>query len=344
MIKSIEKNIKGIILCLVIAIISQIIGKKIPLVGPAVFGILIGMALNQIIKDKKSYMDGLRFTSKKILQYAVILLGFGLDLGIVLKTGRQSLPIILSTISTSLIIAYLAYKAGLIKGNIATLVGVGSSICGGSAIAAAAPVIDADEDEIAQAISVIFFFNILAAILFPSLGRIIGFSTTDGHAFGIFAGSAVNDTSSVTACASTWDTIFNLGSQTLDKAVTVKLARTLAIIPICLGLAFIRMRNAEQEANKKISIIQIFPFFIIYFILASLITTIALAKGVDIGFFKPFKDLSKFFIVMAMSAIGFNSDIVKLLKSGAKPLALGGVCFISITSITLILEKVLGIL
>ena len=344
MIKSIEKNIKGIILCLIIAIISQIIGKKIPLVGPAVFGILFGMILGQIIKDKKPYIGGVRFTSKKILQYAVILLGFGLDLGIVLKTGRQSLPIILSTISTSLIIAYLAYKSGLIKGHIATLVGVGSSICGGSAIAAAAPVIDADEDEIAQAISVIFFFNILAAILFPSLGRMIGFSTTDGHAFGIFAGSAVNDTSSVTACASTWDTIFHLGSQTLDKAVTVKLTRTLAIIPICLGLAFIRMRNAEQEANKKIPIIQIFPFFIIYFILASLITTIALAKGVDIGFFKPFKDLSKFFIVMAMSAIGFNSDIVKLLKSGAKPLALGGVCFVLITSITLILEKVLGIL
>lgn len=344
MTKFIEKNTKGLILCLIIAVISQYIGKKVPLVGPAVFAILIGMVMGQIIKEKKSYMDGVRFTSKKILQYAVILLGFGLDLSLVLKTGEESLPIILSTISTSLIIAYLACKFGLLEGKIATLIGVGSSICGGSAIAAAAPVIDADEDEIAEAISVIFFFNILAAILFPSLGRMIGFSTIDGHAFGIFSGSAVNDTSSVTACASTWDSMYKLGSQTLDKAVTVKLTRTLAIIPICLGLAFIRMRNAEKEANNKISIKQIFPFFIIYFILASLITTIALAKGVDISFFKPFKDLSKFFIVMAMSAIGFNSDIVKLLKSGARPLALGGACFIAITSITLILEKLLGIL
>lgn len=344
MTKFIEKNTKGLILCLIIAVISQYIGNKVPLVGPAVFAILIGMVMGQIIKEKKSYMDGVRFTSKKILQYAVILLGFGLDLSLVLKTGEESLPIILSTISTSLIIAYLACKFGLLEGKIATLIGVGSSICGGSAIAAAAPVIDADEDEIAEAISVIFFFNILAAILFPSLGRMIGFSTIDGHAFGIFSGSAVNDTSSVTACASTWDSMYKLGSQTLDKAVTVKLTRTLAIIPICLGLAFIRMRNAEKETNNKISIKQIFPFFIIYFILASLITTIALAKGVDISFFKPFKDLSKFFIVMAMSAIGFNSDIVKLLKSGARPLALGGACFIAITSITLILEKLLGIL
>ena len=344
MTKSIEKNIRGIILCLIIASISQFIGKKVPLVGPAVFAILIGMVLGQIIKNKTPYMDGVRFTSKKILQYAVILLGFGLDLGLVLKTGRESLPIILSTISSSLLVAFIACKTGLIKDHIATLIGVGSSICGGSAIAAAAPVIDADEDEIAQAISVIFFFNILAALLFPSLGQLIGFSHANGHAFGIFAGSAVNDTSSVTATASTWDTIFNLGSQTLDEAVTVKLTRTLAIIPICLGLAFIRMKNTDTADSKKISIKQIFPFFIIYFIIASLITTIALAKGVDIGYFKPFKDLSKFFIVMAMSAIGFNSDIVKLVKSGSKPLALGGTCFIVITSITLIGEKLIGLL
>lgn len=119
-----------------------------------------------------------------------------------------------------------------IPSDISTLVGVGSSICGGSAIAATAPVIGADDDEVAQAISVIFFFNILAAVLFPILGSLVGFSTTDGEAFGVFAGTAVNDTSSVTAAAASWDSMWGLGTQTLDKAVTVKLTRTLAIIPI----------------------------------------------------------------------------------------------------------------
>ena len=97
----------------------------------------------------------------------------------------------------------------------------------------------------------IFLFNILAALIFPVLGTALGFSTTSGEAFGIFAGTAVNDTSSVTAAASTWDSMYHLGSQTLDKAVTVKLTRTLAIIPITLILALRRARKAETEAEKK---------------------------------------------------------------------------------------------
>lgn len=148
-------------------------------------------------------------------------------------------------------------------------VGVGSSICGGSAIAATAPVIDADDEEVAQAISVIFFFNVLAALIFPAFGKLIGFNTMTGESFGIFAGTAVNDTSSVTACASTWDSMWNLGTETLDTAVTVKLTRTLAIIPI--------------------------------------------------------------------------TNIVKLIKTGGKPLIMGFCCWAGITGVSLLMQKVLGL-
>lgn len=120
-----------------------------------------------------------------MLQYAVILLGFGLNISVVLATGKQSLPIIVCTIATSLIVAYVLHKVMHIPGKISTLIGVGSSICGGSAVAATAPVIKADDEEVAQAISVIFFFNVLAALLFPWLGTVLGFSTTSGEAFGI---------------------------------------------------------------------------------------------------------------------------------------------------------------
>ncbi len=140
----------------------------------------------------------------------------------ILQTGKQSLPIIICTISTSLIIAWLLRKIINVPSNTSILVGVGSSICGGSAIAATAPVIDADDTEVAQAISVIFFFNVIAAVLFPVLGNALGFDTTSGNAFGVFAGTAINDTSSVTAAASTWDSMWNLGSETLNNAVTVK--------------------------------------------------------------------------------------------------------------------------
>lgn len=337
----IKTNRKGFLLCLIIAIPSWILGKHFPIIGGPVIAILLGMIITLFIKDKSALEAGLKFTSKKILQYAVILLGFGLNLNVILETGKQSLPIILATITTSFIIAFLLCKAMHIPGKISTLVGVGSSICGGSAIAATAPVIDADDEEVAQAISVIFFFNVLAALLFPNLGSLIGFSHTNGEAFGIFAGTAVNDTSSVTAAASTWDAMWNLGSQTLDKAVTVKLTRTLAIIPITVVLAFIRTKKETNNKKSKVSMKQIFPFFILYFIAASIITTIAINCGIDASVFSPIKELSKFFIILAMSAIGINTNIVKLIKTGGKPIIMGFCCWIGITGVSLIMQHFL---
>ena len=338
-----KENGKGLVLCLLIAIPSWFLGKMFPIIGGPVIAILAGMIITQMIRAKGSLEAGIRFTSKKILQWAVILLGFGLNLGVILQTGRQSLPIIICTISISLVIAYVLQKLMKIPSKISVLVGVGSSICGGSAVAATAPVIDADDEEVAQAISVIFFYNVLAAILFPVLGKMIGFDTGAGDAFGIFAGTAVNDTSSVTAAASTWDSMWNLGSATLDKAVTVKLTRTLAIIPITLILALWRGRQEKNSEGSQISLGQIFPFFILYFIAASVITTVSIHFGVSGSVFEPIKTLSKFFIVWAMAAIGLNTNIVKLVKTGGKPLALGACCWLGITGVSLLLQHILGI-
>lgn len=338
----IKKNTRGFILCLLIAVPSYYLGKNFPVIGGPVIGIISAMIITIFIKDKTPYNSGLQFVSKKVLQYAVILLGFGLNLNVVLMTGKQSLPIIIGTISTSLIIAFILSKVMNIDGDTATLVGIGSSICGGSAIAATAPVIDATDEQVAQAISVIFFFNIIAAIFFPKLGALLHFDQTSGGAFGIFAGTAINDTSSVTAAASTWDSMFNLGSMTLDKAVTVKLTRTLAIIPITLVLGAYKAKTRREESGA-IKWSKVFPIFIIYFLLASIITTIATSFGASPEFFIPFKNLSKFFIVMAMTAIGLNTNIVSLVKKGGKPIFLGLCCWIGITLVSLLLQSFLGI-
>ena len=338
----IQKNFKGILVCFLIAIPSWLIGKAFPVIGGPVIALLAGMVITCFWTEKGTAESGIKWTSKIILQTAVVLLGFGMNLGVILQTGKQSLPIIISTISTSLIIAWLLRKVLNVPSNTSILVGVGSSICGGSAIAATAPVIDADDTEVAQAISVIFFFNVIAAVLFPVLGNALGFDTTSGNAFGVFAGTAINDTSSVTAAASTWDSLYALGSATLDKAVTVKLTRTLAIIPITLVLAFIRTRNSKAE-GKKVEFKKIFPMFILYFVLASVITTIATSAGVSADVFTPLKTLSKFFIVLAMSAVGLNTNIIKLIKTGGKPLALGFCCWIGITIASLSMQHVLGI-
>ena len=209
----VKKNGAGLLLCLIIAVPSWFLGQAVPVIGGPVFAILIGMILTLILTKKEPFTAGVNYTSKKILQAAVVFLGFGMNLTEILAKGKQSLPIIISTIATSLIIAFILYKALKLRTNNAILVGVGSSICGGSAIAATAPVIEANDEEVAQSISVIFLFNVLAALIFPTLGGMLGLSN---EGFGLFAGTAINDTSSVTAAATAWDGIH--GSNTLESA------------------------------------------------------------------------------------------------------------------------------
>lgn len=331
----IKKLIPGIALCLVIALPCRFLGKLFPVVGGPVFAIILGMIITAFLKDKTMFGDGIAFTSKKILQYAVILLGFGLNLTTIAMVGAMSLPVIVATIATSLIISFILCKAMKIPSKISILVGVGSSICGGSAIAAAAPVIDADDEEIAQAISVIFLFNIIAALIFPTMGGLLGL-TDEG--FGLFAGTAVNDTSSVTAAASAWEEIRG-SSGVLEQATTVKLTRTLAIIPICLVLAFVRSKK-EKNSGSGVSLAKIFPMFILWFVLASIITTFVPLPS---GFINFFKELSKFFIIMAMGAIGLNTNLVKLIKTGGKPIFMGFCCWVGIACVSLGMQHILGI-
>ncbi len=347
-----KKYVKGILLCLLIAMPAWIAVKEInrlEVIGAPIIAIVIGMIISVIVKDKTAYKDGISFTSKKILQYAVILLGFGLNLATVGKVGLNSLPIIISTITTSLIVAYVMHRVLNVPANISTLIGVGSSVCGGSAIAATAPVIDADDEEIAQAISVIFLFNVIAALIFPTLGAMLGLSN---EGFGLFAGTAINDTSSVTAAASTWDTLHGTNGAVLGYATIVKLTRTLAIIPITLVLSFLRLKNEKKHSlntDVKVNISKVFPMFILYFVAASLLTTIItnICTGSSLEIaehaFSFFKQLSKFFIVMAMSAIGLNTDIVKLVKKGGKPILMGFFCWITIAMVSILLQHLLGI-
>ena len=341
----IKRNWIGIILCLVIAIPSWFLGRIFPVIGGAVIAIIAGMIIAMFWSDKGKAELGIKWTSKMVLQTAVVLLGFGMNFGVIFQIGKQSLPIIVCTITTSLIIAWLMKKVLKVPANTSILVGVGSSICGGSAIAATAPVIGADDDEIAQSIAVIFFFNVLAAIFFPILGKAIGFDTAHGDAFGIFAGTAINDTSSVTAAASTWDSMWNLGSETLNKAVTVKLTRTLAIIPITLGLSLIREKKSAKEGKQSsgFSLKQSFPMFIFFFVLAAIITTICVHIGIHANVFQPIKELSKFMIIMAMAAIGLNSNVIKLIKTGGKPIAVGALCWCGLTVVSLIMQHIMKI-
>ena len=357
------KNVApGVGLCAAIALPCWFLGEALPVVGGPVFAILIGMVIALWWKQpaRGIVQDGIGFTAKKVLQYAVILLGFGLNLAQIAAVGAESLPIILTTIATALIVGYILYRVLRMDSAIATLIAVGSSICGGSAIAATAPVIRAKDEQVAQAI----------ALIFPTLGSMLGMSN---EGFGLFAGTAVNDTSSVTAAAAAWDGM-HPGSNALDDATIVKLTRTLAIIPITLVLAIVMARKenaagagaavagpgtdglavSDPAANAAaaptgarllggFSLKRAFPTFILLFLAASVITTVAVAAGADAAAFAPLKALSKFFIVMAMAAIGLNTDLVKLVRSGAKPILMGLICWICIAAASLAMQHMLGL-
>lgn len=331
------KNWAGLSVCLIISIISWVLGGFLPVVGAPVFAIFIGMILHPFLASYAQLDAGLTYSSKKLLQYAVILLGFGLNISQVFAVGKSSLPVILSTISIALIIAFFFQRFFKLDTKLATLIGVGSSICGGSAIAATAPVIHAKEKEVAQAISVIFFFNVLAALIFPTLGSWLHLSN---EGFALFAGTAVNDTSSVTATASAWDSLYN--ASTLEPATIVKLTRTLAIIPIVLFLSYY-WQSRQQGNNQGVKLKKIFPVFILYFILASLLTTLLTSFGISTSFFSPLKQLSIFLIIMAMSAIGLKTNLIAMIKSSGKSILLGALCWIAIILTSLGMQLLIGI-
>ena len=339
---------KGILLCFIISVPSWLLVKYVDclkVIGAPIIAIVAGMVLSLLIKDKSKIKKGTSFTSKYVLQFSVVLLGFGLNLATIGKVGLNSLPVILTTITTSLLVAYVLYRALHTPKKSTALVGIGSSICGGSAIAAAAPVMRASDDEIAQSIAVIFFFNVIACLIFPTIGDLLGMSD---YGFAMFAGTAINDTSSVTAAATTWDAIHGTGHYVLDTATIEKLTRTLFIMPIVIALSYMVMKKETGKSGTAGNVWSAFPKFVLFFILASVITTVMTsvltgdALVMAENTFSTLKQISSFLIVTAMAAVGLNTNIVELIKTGSKPLTIGFCCWICISLMSLLMQHLMG--
>lgn len=345
-----KDNILGVLLCFAIAIPAWILGKAFPIVGSPVFGILFGMILTMMLPNllsAKRLFDGrevprletgVKYTSKKLLQYSIILLGFSMNLFQVLKVGAQSLSIIVFTLSASFLTAYFVAKALKLDGKMTTLIAVGTSICGGSAIAATAPVIRARDEDVAHAISTIFLFNIMAVFIFPALGTILGLGDIG---FGMWAGTAINDTSSVVAAGAAWSNAAG-NNDALAFATIVKLTRTLMIVPITLVLALYTARCArknQEQVSGEFSFVKVFPWFVIGFVATAVLNTFF---GVPL-ISEAFVVLGKFMIVMAMAAIGLNTNLKKLVTNGCKPILLGLCCWAAVASVSLLVQKLLGI-
>lgn len=317
------RRVPGFALAVLIAVVAMVIGRLIPVVGAPVTGVVIGAAVAAIRAPGRMLRPGIELASKKVLQLAVVTLGTQLSLAQVVHTGFASLPVMVGTLAACLVAAYFVGRWLGVVGDLRTLIGVGTGICGASAIAAVTPVIGAVGADVAYAVSTIFLFNIAAVLSFPALGHLLGLGQ---HAFGLLAGTAVNDMSSVVAAASTY------GGVAANYAVVVKLTRTLFIIPICLGLAaWVARRRSRSGADapaRRTRIIRLVPWFLVAFLAAAALNSAGLlGAGVRHGMV----EASMWLITIALSAIGLSTDVRGLRTAGARPLVLGAVLWVVVT-------------
>ncbi len=318
------------------------VGQYVPLIGSALPGAVIGAVIAVVAKPDTRFAPGLKWASTLVLQCSVVLLGAQLSLAEAARAGLSSLPVMLGTLVTCLGAAWLYGRLLGVAGDLRTLIGVGTGICGGSAIAAASPVIEAASTDVAYAISTIFLFNIAAVLVFPLLGHALGMSQ---RAFGLFAGTAVNDTSSVVATATTY------GTAATSHAVVVKLVRTLMIIPICLGLATLTARKRRRPAIATAPAaaarmpphhaVKLVPWFLIGFVLVAAVNSCGIIPA---DAHPPLEHASVFLVAVALSAIGLSTNVAALRKAGVRPLLLGALLWITVATASLGIQALTGTL
>ena len=279
-----------------------------PIVSPPIallFGILFVNIFGKVL-ETDSFV-------KKLLQYSIIGLGFGINLNTAIEAGSQGFLFTVSTIALVMIFGLFLAKILKIDKTIAQLISAGTAICGGSAIAAVAPILKANSKQTSVALGIVFVLNAVALFIFPEIGHF--FNLTQNQ-FGIWSAIAIHDTSSVVGAASKY------GNEALQIATTVKLARALWIIP----LAFLISVFTKSEGKIKI------PYFIGFFVLAIL-------AGTYLPFLQNFNtiisEISRDTLKVALFLIGAGLSLQNLKNIGIKPLLLGIILWIFISSISL---------
>ncbi|HEX7298527.1 MAG TPA: putative sulfate exporter family transporter [Solirubrobacteraceae bacterium] len=310
-----------------IALAAQPIAALVPHAGAPLIALILGLIVGTSTKPRLS-MRGLAFSSRYGLQAAVVVLGLTLNVPHIVAIGARSLPVMLPTIGIALLIALAGGQLLGIEQRLRTLIGVGTGICGASAIAAVSTIIRASEAEIAYALSTIFAFNIVAVIVFPPLGHALGLSS---QAYGLWTGTAVNDTSSVAAVG------FAYGHATGVYALIVKLSRTTMIMPICLILAIFCRRENETLGALRRTI----PWFLVFFLGAAAADSAGIVPSWVV---RSAAEVSAGLIATALAAVGMMIRPAALRRTGIKPLLLGAVVWLAVAVSSLALERITHVL
>lgn len=348
------KKYMAIAICIAIAVVATYLGGKQKLVGAPMIGLFISIVIVNLIPSiDKSFKAGTSFAGKKFLNLGIILAGATLDFKEILGYGAKALPLIIFNIIIAFSVAYYVGKKLQLSTNTCTLVGGGTCICGGTAIATLSTIIKAKETEIAYAMTAIFLFDIFAALAFPYLSN---FLELTANQFGFLAGTAINDTSSVAAAEATYNVLNNFD---LNLAITVKLTRTTMLIVLAAIFTIITVRNESKASNligdglvasasnteKRTSvfqtIIKVFPWFILVFLLMAILNTLGIFQNIN-GASSFFKMGYKFLITTALAGVGFKIQLKDLLTKGIKPIILGGCTWIAVAASSLLFIKLLA--
>ena len=307
----------GVGVCFAVAALSVLLERLIPgeLLGASIIALFMGTFINSFFHP--DWMKpALKFTSKKILKAAIVLLGASLSINTIMSVGKMTFFVMIFTFAMCFGGGFFIRKLFGLNWKLSNLISAGTGICGGSAVAAIAPVIDADDKDIAFAMSSTFLFDMVMIALYPIMGRALGMSDI---AYGIWAGTSVNDTASVVASG------YAFSEAAGDFATMVKLTRTIAIIPTVLVFAYIgtRMKQKELQAaggGKKVNIVKIIPWFIGGFLALAIVNSIGLIPVAVSGVMK---SASKFLMVTALAAIGLGTSITDFKKAGLAPMFYG---------------------
>lgn len=317
---------QGFVFPLALGGIAWRLGTRVPILGAPVVGILLGLIVGQLFGQRPEWKAGLNFCAKKILQTAIMLLGAGMSLGQIAKICGDGLPVMFGTLAFALGGGVLIGRLLRVERETRMLVTYGTAICGASAIATMSAVIGASAPAIAFSITVIVIYNILGALLFPPLGHFIGLSQ---EAFGLWAGTAINDTSSVVAAATAY------GAVAASHAVIVKLTRTLTIIPLAVFESWRQYRSVSGVQAENRVWYRLIPPFLGFFLLAATLNSLGAIPPSWQGILKL---LAHFGTTVAMAAVGMSSSLTAIRQAGWRPLALGGILWILTAASSLLLQ------
>ena len=311
-------RVPGLGVVLALAAIAVPLGRLVPVVGGPVFGIVLGVLTGLLIPAARSETcrPGYEFASKNLLQLSIVVLGTGLSLQQVARVGASSLPVMLGTLALALGGAWLFGRLLGVRGDTQTLIGVGTAICGGSAIAAATAAIGAKRSSVAYALATIFTFNVVAVLAFPPLGHLMGLTP---DAFGLWAGTAINDTSSVVAAG------YAYSQSAGDQAIVVKLTRSLMLVPIVLTLVALKSRRESRTDGTKLPWRKLVPLFLLGFLAAAGLRT---AGVVPESWLPALSFAGTCLITCALVAIGLSLRPRELRDAGPRPLLLGAILWV----------------